>query len=106
MCIEILYSLIVIIIIKYLLFAGALAYLGFAGYLNLGEDLWGRPLNYFLIPVAVSYTSLGLLIVNSSVLTPSRFTKNCCNTTHLVHSLQYIHLKPLFCSCWLFSRTS
>ena len=36
---------------------GILAYVGFAGYLNLGQDLWGRPLNYYLIPVAVSVYS-------------------------------------------------
>lgn len=38
--------------------AGVLAYLGFGGYLGLGETLWNQPLNYYLIPVIVS----GLLI--------------------------------------------
>ena len=34
--------------------AGVLAYLGFGGYLGLGETLWNQPLNYYLIPVIVS----------------------------------------------------
>lgn len=33
---------------------GVLAYLGFGGYLGLGETLWSQPLNYYLIPVIVS----------------------------------------------------
>ena len=34
--------------------SGVLAYLGFGGYLGLGETLWNQPLNYYLIPVIVS----------------------------------------------------
>ena len=33
---------------------GVLAYLGFGGYLGLGETLWNQPLNYYLLPVIVS----------------------------------------------------
>lgn len=32
---------------------GVLAYLGFGGFIDLGTDLWGRPLNYYLLPVIV-----------------------------------------------------
>ena len=35
---------------------GVLAYLGFGGYLGLGETLWNQPLNYYLLPVIVSIT--------------------------------------------------
>ena len=34
--------------------AGVLAYLGFGGYLGLGETLWSQPLNFYLLPVIVS----------------------------------------------------
>lgn len=34
---------------------GVLAYLGFGGFLDLGTTLWGRPLNYYLLPVIVCY---------------------------------------------------
>ena len=33
---------------------GVLAYLGFGSYLDLGTQLWGRALNYYLLPVMVS----------------------------------------------------
>ena len=36
-------------------YIGILAYLGFGGYLNLGTSLWGEPLNYYVIPIIVSY---------------------------------------------------
>lgn len=31
-----------------------IAWLAFGGYTNYGEDVWGRQLNYYLIPVMVS----------------------------------------------------
>ena len=31
-----------------------LAWLAFGGYTNYGEDVWGRRLNYYLIPIMVS----------------------------------------------------
>jgi len=30
------------------------SWLAFGGYTNYGEDVWGRRLNYYLIPVLVS----------------------------------------------------
>ncbi len=32
---------------------GVFAYIGFSGFLDLGTSLWGRPLNYYLLPIMV-----------------------------------------------------
>ena len=35
-------------------YIAGVAWLAFGGYTNYGEDVWGRRLNYYLIPVMVS----------------------------------------------------
>ena len=42
---------------------GILAYLGFGGYLNLGQSLWGEALNYYLIPILVSFELHAIITV-------------------------------------------
>ena len=36
------------------MFTAGISWLAFGGYTNYGEDVWGRRLNYYLIPILVS----------------------------------------------------
>lgn len=47
---------------------GVLAYIGFSGFIDLGTTLWGRPLNYYILPVIVCvvlFGNLGASLFNS-----------------------------------------
>ena len=42
--------------------AGILAYIGFGGYVDLGQTLWSEELNYYLIPILVSWKRFFILV--------------------------------------------
>ena len=67
-------------------YIGILAYLGFGGYLNLGTSLWGEPLNYYVIPIIVSYA--WICRFNNGVT----YSKYCTKVNHkFVESLSNEH---------------
>jgi hypothetical protein len=57
---------------------GVIAYLGFGGYLGLGETLWNQPLNYYLLPVIVRlrYVKHLLFIFIPTITFPEPRTPN------------------------------
>ena len=83
--------------------AGILAYIGFGGYVNLGQTLWSEELNYYLIPILVSWKRFFILELSLSAWSSASYSCMPVWWLPVSHCSWCIHTQVLIVAAYLIS---